>query len=695
MWRLRIGAVARDEHHLFSTNNYVGRQTWEFDAEAGSPEELAGMEQARRNFTLNRSRFKTSSDLLWRMQFLSEKKFEQKIPRVRIEDAEKITYEDAKKTMRRGILYLAALQAKDGHWPAENSVHMLIHNWTPGRNLHCGASQRVSTLHVQPSGCFSETQISNTYCLRSVWWPSDSWNSSHTRLLEVVSSILGDSRMNVDGGWGIDIESDSCMLSTVLNYICLRILGVEPEQGSTCAMARKWILDHGGATYTPLFGKVWLSVLGVYDWSGCKSIPPEFWMLPSFSPINGGTVWIYFRESFMALSYLYGKKFVGSPKPLILQLREELYLHPYAQIVWSQAQNLCAKEDKYNQQSYLQDLFWKSVNMFSENILNRWPFNKIIRQRALQTTMKLIHYHEESTRYLTTGCVPKVLCMLACWVEEPEGDYFKKHLARLHDFVWIGDDGLKFQICGSQIWDTAFSLQVLLAADDDDEIIRSTLIKGYDFLKKSQVTENPPGDHLKMFRHITKGGWNFPDKDQGLPDSDCTAESLECCLMYETMPQEFIGEKMDVKRLYDAVNLILHFQSKNGGVTAWEPAPGKTWLEWFSPVEFMKDAVVEHEFVECTGSALVAIARFMKQFPEYKREQVKDFIKNGVKYLENLQTSDGSWYGSWGVCFIYGTFFAVRGLVAAGKTYKDSEAIRRAVRFLLETQNEEGGWGES
>lgn len=397
----------------------------------------------------------------------------------------------------------------------------------------------------------------------------------------------------------------------------------------------------------------------------------------------------------MALSYLYGKKFVATPTPLILQLREELYLHPYAQIVWSQAQNLCAKEDKYNQQSYLQDLFWKSVHMFSDNILNRWPFNKIIRQRALQTTMKLIHYHDESTRYLTTGCVPKVLCMLACWVEEPEGDYFKKHLARLHDFVWIGDDGLKFQICGSQIWDTSFSLQVLLAADDDDEIIRSTLIKGYDFLKKSQVTENPPGDHLKMFRHITKGGWNFPDKDQGLPGSDCTAESLECCLMFETMPLEFIGEKMDVKRIYDAVDLILHFQSKNGGVTAWEPAPGKTWLEWFSPVEFMKDAVVEHEFVECTGSALVAIARFVKQFPEYKKEQVKDFIKNGVKYLENLQMSDGSWYGSWGVCFIYGTFFAVRGLVAAGKTYNDCEAIRRSVRFLLETQNEEGGWGES
>ena len=97
---------------------------------------------------------------------------------------------------------------------------------------------------------------------------------------------------------------------------------------------------------------------------------------------------------------------------------------------------------------------------------------------------------------------------------------------------WFIHSNLSFdilleQICGSQIWDTGFSLQVILAADDDDEIIRSTLIKGYDFLKKSQVTENPPGDHLKMFRHITKGRWNFPDKDQGLPVSDCTAESLE------------------------------------------------------------------------------------------------------------------------------------------------------------------------
>ncbi|KAF3553652.1 hypothetical protein F2Q69_00016482 [Brassica cretica] len=126
MWKLRIGAEAGQDPYLFSTNNYLGRQIWEFDADAGSAEELAEVEEARRNFAANRSHYKASADLLWRMQFLREKKFEQNIPRVVIDDAEKIAYEDAEKALRRGILYMAALQADDGHWPAENSGCMFF-----------------------------------------------------------------------------------------------------------------------------------------------------------------------------------------------------------------------------------------------------------------------------------------------------------------------------------------------------------------------------------------------------------------------------------------------------------------------------------------------------------------------------------------------------------------------------------------
>ncbi|CAH8356151.1 unnamed protein product [Eruca vesicaria subsp. sativa] len=669
MWRLRIGAKAVDETHLFTTNNYTGRQTWEFDAGACSLEELAEVDEARRNFLVTRSRFKTSADLLWRMQFLRENKFEQKIPRVEIGNPENITYKDAKTALRRGILYLTALQAEDGHWPSEHS------------------------------GClFFEAPF--VICLYITGHLEKTLTTEHRK--ELLRYMYN--HQNEDGGWGLHVEGRSAMFCTVINYICLRILGVEPdyndEKGVSCARARKWINDHGGATYTPLIGKAWLSVLGVYDWSGCKPIPPEVWMLPSCSPFNGGSLWIYLRDIFMGVSYLYGKKFVATPTHLTRQLREELYPEPYDKIIWSQARNRCAKEDLYYPQSILQELFWKSVHIMSENIIGRWPFNKLIRKRALGTTMELLHYQDEASRYITGGCVPKPFHMLACWVEDPESDYFKKHLARMPDYIWIGEDGLKIQSFGSQLWDTTLSLQVIVAShdvDDDDEIIRSTFIKGYDYLKKSQLTQNPPGDHRKMFRDLAKGGWTFSDQDQGWPVSDCTAESLECCLVFGSMPSEYIGEKMDLERLYDAVNLLLYFQSKNGGITGWEPARGSNWLEWLSPVEFMEDTIVEHEYVECTGSAIVVLARFLKQFPDHRREEVEKFIKNGVKYIESFQRPDGSWYGNWGVCFTYGTFFAVRGLAAAGKTYHNGDAIRRgrAANFLIETQNSEGGWGES
>ncbi|CAE6072476.1 unnamed protein product [Arabidopsis arenosa] len=560
MWRLRIGAKAGDNTHLFTTNNYVGRQIWEFDANAGSPEELAEVEEVRQNFSDNRSRFKASADLLWRMQFLREKKFEQKIPRVRVEDVEKITYEDAKTALRRGLLYFTALQADDGHWPAENSGSLFFNAPFVICLYITGHLDKIFTLEHR---------------------------------IELLRYMYN--HQNEDGGWGLHVESHSNMFCTVINYICLRIMGVEAghdDKGSACARARKWIIDHGGATYSPLIGKAWLSVLGVYDWSGCKPIPPEFWFLPSSFPVNGAT-----------------------PTRLILQLREELYPEPYAKINWRQSRNRCAKA-----------------------------------------------FH-----------------MLACWVEDPEGDYFKKHLARVPDFIWIGEDGLKIQSFGSQLWDTALSLHVVLDGIDDDVNgeIKSTILKGYDYLKKSQVTENPPGEHIKMFRHISKGGWTFSDQDQGWSVSDCTAESLECCLFFESMTSEFIGQKMDVQKLYDAVDFLLNLQSDNGGISAWQPADGKTW------------------YVECTGSAIVALAQFKKQFPEYRKEEVERFITKGVKYIEDLQRVDGSWYGNWGVCFIYGTFFAVRGLVAAGKRYDNCEAIRRAVGFILDTQNPEGGWGES
>ncbi|GLT26415.1 hypothetical protein SLA2020_014820 [Shorea laevis] len=660
MWKLKVGEGV-DGPYLYSTNNYVGRQTWEFDPDAGTPEERAQVEEARQNFYRNRRLVKPCGDLLWRLQFLREKNFKQTIPPVTIEDGKQISYEKATKALKRAVNFFSALQGSDGHWPAENAGPMFF------------LPPLVFTLYI-------------TGHLNTVF------HAEHRK--EIFRYIYN--HQNEDGGWGLHIEGHSTMFCTALSYICLRILEEGPDGGldNACARARKWILDHGSVTHIPSWGKTWLSILGIFDWSGSHPMPPEFWILPSFLPMHPAKMWCYCRLVYMPMSYLYGKRFVGPITPLIQQLREELYLQPYNEINWRKARHSCAAEDLYYPHPWIQDLMWDSLYILAEPFLTRWPLNKLIREKALQVAMKHIHYEDENSRYITIGCVEKVLCMLACWVEDPNGDYFKKHLARIPDYIWVAEDGMKMQSFGSQEWDASFAVEALLASNLVDEI-GPVLKRGHDFIKKSQVKDNPSGDFKKMYRHISKGSWTFSDQDHGWQLSDCTAEGLKCCLLMSMLPQEIVGEKLEPERLYDAVNVVLSLQSKNGGLSAWEPATASRWLEMLNPMEFLENIVIEHEYVECTSSAISALVLFKNLYPGHRTWEIENFITNAVHFIENMQMPDGSWYGNWGVCFIYASWFALRALAATGKTYNNCQVMRKGVKFLLRTQRENGGWGES
>nr|AHY94897.1 cycloartenol synthase [Astragalus membranaceus] len=658
MWKLKI---AEGGERLITVNNFIGRQHWEFDPNAGTPEEHAEIERIRQQFTKNRFSIKQSADLFMRMQLTKENQYCGPIqPAVKLRETDSITEDALITTIRRAINYYSSIQAHDGHWPAESAGPLFF------------LQPLVMGLHI-------------TRSLDEVLGPE------HKK--EIIRYLYN--HQNEDGGWGLHIEGHSTMFGSALSYIALRILGEGPEDGEDSAMAkgRKWILDYGGLVAIPYWGKFLASVLGIYEWRGCNPFPPEFWLLPKFGPIHPGKMQCYCRLIFMPMSYLYGKRFVGPITGLIRSLREEMYNQPYDQINWDKARNTIAKEDLYYPHPMIQDMSWGVLHHVGERILNCWPFS-MVRQKALEVALNHIRYEDENSRYLCIGSVEKVLCLIARWVDDPNSEAYKLHLARIPDYFWLAEDGLKIQSFGSQTWDATLSIQAIIACSMRDEY-GHTLRKAHDFLKASQILKNPSGDFTAMYRHICKGAWSFSMHDQGLQVSDCTAEGLKAALLLSEMPIDLVGEKMEKERFYDAVNVILSLQSSNGGFSAWEPQKAYRWLEKLNPTEFFEDCLIEREYVECTVSALQALIHFKKLYPKHRIEEIDNSIAKATRYIQDTQNPDGSWYGHWGICYTYGTWFGVEGLRAGGKNYHNSHSLQKSCKFLLSKQLPNGGWGES
>jgi lanosterol synthase len=229
------------------------------------------------------------------------------------------------------------------------------------------------------------------------------------------------------------------------------------------------------------------------------------------------------------------------------------------------------------------------------------------------------------------------------------------------------------------------------------EAHRETLQRAHGFLVNNQVLEDLP-DYRRYYRHPCRGGWPFSDRAHGWPITDCTAEGLTAAMMLQDAGLPALPED----RILDAVKLLLGWQNRDGGWATYERQRGGRWLELFNPAHVFGDIMVDHSYPECTAASLHGLALWRRRFAARSEREVNDLfgrkvgaaIRHGERFLRGGQRKDGSWEGSWGVCFTYGTWFGVRGLHAAGAESGDP-ALRRACEFLYHHQNADGGWGES
>nr|GME12340.1 cycloartenol synthase 2-like isoform X2 [Ipomoea batatas] len=410
--------------------------------------------------------------------------------------------------------------------------------------------------------------------------------------------------------------------------------------------------------------------------------------------MHAGRMWSHCRMVYLPMSYLYAKRYVGPINSTILSLRRELYNHDYHQIDWNLARNQCAKEDLYYPHPAIQDILWDCLHNIIEPLLNKWPFNNL-RKKALTLVMDHIQHEDETTNYVCIAAVNKVLNMICRWIEDPDSYAVKLQLSRIKDYLWLAEDGMKMKAYnGSQLWDVDLAVQAILATNLSDEY-GSMLKKAHFFINVSQIKEDCGINQSSWYRDSTKGGWTFSTLDQGWPVSDCTAEALEAALRLSRMPENVVGKAIEPSRLYDAVDLILSLQTNSGGFSTYELPRSYQWLEMLNPSESLGKIMVEYPYVECTSSAIIGLKCFTKLHPVYRRKEIEACINKALTFILTIQLPDGSWYGSYGVCYTYGTWFGIRGLVAGGNTYETCHSIRKACDFLLSKQLPSGGWGES
>ncbi|HEY6078531.1 MAG TPA: terpene cyclase/mutase family protein [Polyangiaceae bacterium] len=490
-------------------------------------------------------------------------------------------------------------------------------------------------------------------------------------------------QQNEDGGFGLHVEAPSAVFPTALNYVGARLLGEAPS-ADWLARARSWLAAHGGPRQSAAWGKYFLAVLSLYDYRGLAPVLPELWLLPQRLPFHPSRLWCHCRMVYLPLSYLYGRRAAAPVTQLIGQLREELYPEGYCRVDWDSARESVAPSDALSPRSALLELASSWMLRFEA----RCP--KLLRARAQRFVLDQIRREDANTDYICIGPISKLLHTLVWHFERPHGPELKRHVSRLSDYLYQAADGLKMNgYDNSRLWDTAFAAQAIARAPLNDQS-RGMLAAAFDYLEANQVLVDVP-ELERCFRHPSKGGWPFSDRAHGWPISDCTAEGLKACLAIETVT----GQALERWRLDAAVELMLSLQNEDGGWATYEPTRGPAWLEQLNASDCFRDIMIDYSYVECTSACMQALRAYRERFGAGSfGERLGEALRRGWRFLETAQRADGSWEGSWGVCFTYGTWFGVLGLKAAGVT-DDDPALSRACQFLQAHQRSDGSWGES
>ena len=465
-----------------------------------------------------------------------------------------------------------------------------------------------------------------------------------------------------DGSWPVYWGGPGDVSISTEAYFALKLAGVDPER-EEMQRAREFIRSRGGVAATRIFTKLWLSLFGQFEWSALPAMPPESILMPISSPLNIYMFASWARATIVAILVVWAYRPVVSI-PSYAHV-EELYLDP------ADRRSIPLKRDRW-------PLTWRNAFLGIDKVLHaheRLPW-KPLRKFALKECERWIIEHQEADG--TWGVIqpPSVYSLIALKAHGYSMDHpvMKKGLnGFLGDFALRRGDTFSVQPCLSPVWDTALAITGLREAGvpADDE----ALVQGGRWMLAHEVQSL--GDWALTVPGIEPGGFPFEFSNELYPDTDDTAEVLIALRLLDLRGKDgpFHRSKVWLRAM----------QSSNGGWGAFDRDNDDEFVSRIPFADF--GATFDPPTEDVTAHIVEAFALDGTPTDD-------EMIERALDYLWDTQEPDGSWWGRWGVNYLYGLGAAVPALIAAGVDPADPR-LRRAVRWLEHHQQPDGGWGES
>ena len=438
-------------------------------------------------------------------------------------------------------------------------------------------------------------------------------------------------RQNGDGLWAIYWGGEPDLAATLESYAALRLAGLSADD-PRLAPARSYVEKRGGIGASRIFTRMWLALLGLWDWDETPEIPPELCLFPVWGPLSVYTFACWARQTMVALSIARHYK-------------------PVRRIPYERG---CHE-----------------LNLGPRKSAPRIPFSsRPAREKALARAERWLIDRQELDGSWGGIQPPWVWAVVAfvCRGHGPDSPYVRKALKGWERFMVDDGDRLRPEACQSPVWDTGLAVAALRAAGIPAE--EPALQRASDWLVAEEIRAR--GDWAVRAAGVEPGGWAFEYDNDLYPDIDDTA-------VVALALNEAGSGRPAVDR---ACRWLAGMQSANGGWGAFDKENDSAWLYDLPFVDF--GAVIDPPSVDVTAHVVELLALE----PGYEQH-----VQRGVEYLLREQEADGSWFGRWGVNYVYGTGAALPALRNAGFG-GDHPVLRRAVAWLVSVQNDDGGFGE-